>query len=455
MYRFLLFSLLSLALYLNPVEAWVDTQNQIDGADHGPRCETTVTSACLVAEIEALLSWNALSPDREALQLALAETQLAAGQIERALRTQQELAAQRSQAKFRISHALHLVMTKDEQRALQQLHEARVMLGDDLLQEPDGLDLAVLFARAGAKTEAQSMFANFLSQNMARMQERPHWRKLMAVSNAQAALGMQREAAESMEVIYRAAQRQSLQASDLGGFFKLWAAISPDRAISEAESVGQKLAPDGQDLALGNLWLELARGLPENHAGRQAMLDRAHAVLRQLPEQQQMRGLSLNLANELLRGGDKLQALDMLEELQAASRQKPLLSERLSGLLPIAASFAMAGRPELERGILVDLHGELAKADENADPALGLIKMVFPARLASAGMVDEAHETIQNSEALAQGAMLKLTADTLVAQGKYGDALRFIRMAEPVESAQAMAEMAVTIEQAGLKNAAP
>ncbi len=170
------------------------------------RCNDSVTTNCLVAEIQSFLTSDKIPFKTERAKLALAQAQLADGSVKQALASYDELEAKTARAQFLISYAKHLIVKGDNTHALGRLREANSLLTDDGQSDLDRLNvtaqsqlIAETFAQAGANQEGRAILDGIAIYRN-RIPMNPMLLALMLqVSKVQADVGFREEAATTVK----------------------------------------------------------------------------------------------------------------------------------------------------------------------------------------------------------------------------------------------------------------
>lgn len=399
-----------------------------------PRCEDAVTPACLVGEIQSFLDTDTGSFKRERAMLALAQAHLAVGNVKPALASYEELEAKSIRAEFLVSYAKHLIAKRDTVDAVKRLREADRLLTDGQ-SEFDRLNvtgqrllIAESFAQAGAKDEGR-VILDGIAGYRSRIPMNPMLLALiLQVSTAQADIGFREEAATIVKETYGIVLDQEMNVTPEQALqiFETWASLDASAATSSAEELAEVIQRGGPSVFEFALWTGLAAGLAASDVDNSSALDRARSSFATAPERALALLLAPKLTDAMKKAGENEQAKVLLDRAHTELATLASSTEKAPVLLALAEGYARAGTPEQAAGTLEELIEMSREAGSNGMTVQHYVSLV-PAQLALLGRIDEAYDLAMKADGGIREMSLVMAADKLATQGKYIEALRFLR----------------------------
>lgn len=413
------------------------------------RCGRDVTVQCLVAEIEAHLSPETDPFKRERIVLTLAQTKLAAGNVDQALLLYKELVQKTTKAQFLISLSKKRLKDGNVEAAKTRLGEANDVLNNGQSEfdrfSVTGLNqiLAETFAEAGLKDEARAILveiANFRKK----IRPNPMLLGLMfQVGQTQNEIGFSEDAAITIKESYERALDQEIEMTpDLAlRLFQIWASIDATSATQAAEEPFAVVKEDGASAFEFAIWTGLVSGL--GPSGRPEFRQHAQSAFKSAPERAAALGILPMFAAALKTSGQPDQALASLQEGRVEAAALTGTEEKKSALFAVAKGFAGIDADE-DALALIDEILTLEK-DQSDNMTLSAVMMSIPAELALLGRIDQAYEL---ATGMSSGRQLVLmhAADRLATRGEYSAALRFVREIDDEIATMIMAGIAARMQ---------
>lgn len=413
------------------------------------RCEDSVTTTCLVGEIQSFLASDMDQFKRERAILALARAQLADGHAESFLASYEKLEAKTARAEFLISYAKHLIAKGDNARALDRLHEANSLLTDGQ-SDFDRLGMTGLsqliaetFAQAGANQEGRTILDGIASYR-SRIPMNPMLLALMLqVSKDLADIGFREEAATIVKETYGLVLDRELEITPEQALqiFETWASLDVATATKTAEELASIIGKDGPSTFEFAIWTGLSAGLASSNADNASFLERARSSFAAAPERGAALLLAPKLADAMKKAGEGEQGRALLEQAYAEATTLASPMEKAPVLLALAEGFVRADAPEQAMKILKEF---LAMPEEAGPAGMTMRHYAYtvPAQLALLGKIDEAYDLATKTDGGGRQMALTMAADKLAVQGNYRQAMRFLRKIEGEISVMMMAGIA-------------
>ncbi|MGH6858822.1 MAG: hypothetical protein ACRECY_01115 [Phyllobacterium sp.] len=413
-----------------------------------PRCEDAVTTTCLVGEIQSFLAADMDQFKRARAMLALAQAQLADGSVENALASYSELEAKTARTEFLISYAKHLIAKGDNAHALRRLREANNLLTDGQ-SDFDRLGMTGLsqlisktFAQAGANEEGRTILDGIASFR-SRIPMNPMLLALMLqVSKDQADIGFREEAATIVKETYEIMLDQNMEVAPEQALqiFETWASLDAAAGTKSAEELAIIVGKDGPSAFEFALWTGLSAGLASSDTDNASFLDRARSSFAAAPERSAALLLAPKLAGAMKQAGESKQARELLDRAHAEASTIASPMEKAPVLLALAEGFG-TDAPEQATDILKEL---IAMREEPAPVGMMLrhYANAVPAQLVLLGQIDEAYDLAIKTDGGSREMALVMAADKLAGQGRYREAMRFLRKVEGEIAVMMMAGIA-------------
>lgn len=422
-------------------------------------CGDTVTTTCLVGEIQAFLASDINEFQRERAMVALGQAQLADGRVEEALASYEQLKAKTARVEFLISHAKQLIAGGDNAGGLERLREANSLLteGQSDLERLNATGhsqmIAETFAKAGAAEEGFAILDG-IADYRNRIPMNPMLLALMLqIGKSEADIGFGDEAAALLAETYELLLDQGLevQPEQVLRIFAVWAPVDGAAATTAAEELAAIIGEDGPSAFEFAIWAGLSAGLAASGDDAAPFMEKAQASLADAPERAAALQLAPRLADAMREAGENEQARALLDQARAEAMDLPSAMEKASVLLALAEGFARADAAdeamEVLESLLAVANGSAATAEEMM---LRHFASMIPAQLASIGRSDEAYDRAMKDDGDIREMSLILAADKLAIRGDYRDAMRFLRNVESEVAVMMMAGMAERL--AGISN---
>lgn len=412
------------------------------------RCEDTVTTACLVDEIRSFLAADMDPFKRERAMQALAQAQLADGNIEQALASYAELQAKPARAEFLVSHAKRLIADGDNTQALERLREADALLteGQSDLERLNVTRqsrlIAEAFAQAGAGEEGRAILDGIAAYRNQIPMNPMLLALMLQVAEAQGDIGFRDEAALLVRETYDLALDQDVSTApeQVLHLFEVWASLDGAMATEAGEDFAAAVGQDDPSAFLFATWTGLSSGLAASGGDSAAFIERARASLADAPGRAAALQLAPKLADAMREAGENKQALALLGDAHAEASALSSPMEKAQILLALAEGFGRADAADKATEILREL---LAMQDDTDAGRMMLRQLasIIPAQFALLGKIDEAYDLAMKDDDSLEMARV-MAADKLATQGDYLQALRFLRGVESEIAVMMMAGMA-------------